>query len=156
MPSEDTKTWKPRTIAVTAELKTILERRRAARVAGCDLIFHRDGHPIMDYRNCWHSACVVSGLGKFYCPNCRGAAGEYNFVLDATLKCPNCGEKPERPKYIGRLFHDFRRSAAYELWKAGSTVEECMEVTGHRTEAMFKRYADLFSGEERRSIQRQA
>jgi len=47
-------------------------------------------------------------------------------------------------------------SAAYELWKAGSTVEECMELTGHRTEAMFKRYADLFSGEERRSIQRQA
>ena len=28
-----------------------------------------------------------------------------------------------------------------------------MEVTGHRTEGMFKRYADLFSDEESRSIQ---
>jgi hypothetical protein len=31
-----------------------------------------------------------------------------------------------------------------------------MEVTCHRTEAIFKRYAELFSGEERRSTQRQA
>jgi len=69
---------------------------------------------------------------------------------------PELRREARTAKYIGRLFHDFRRSAAYELWKAGSTVEECMEVTGHRTEAMFKRYADLFSGEERRSIQRQA
>jgi integrase len=156
VPREDTKTRKPRTIALTPELKTILAWRRAAQVAGCDLIFHHDGHPIVDYRKAWHSACVVSGLGKFYCPKCRGEAGQYIFVPDATRKCPKCGEKPERPKYIGRLFHDFRRSAAYELWKAGSTVEECMEVTGHRTEAMFKRYADHFSDEERRRIQQKA
>jgi len=50
--------------------------------------------------------------------------------------------------------HDFRRSAAHEMWRAGSTIEECMEVTGHATQAMFKRYADLFSEDERRAIQR--
>ena len=33
-------------------------------------------------------------------------------------------------------------------------VEECMEVTGHATVAMFKRYADLFSADERRAMQR--
>ena len=31
-----------------------------------------------------------------------------------------------------------------------------MEVTGHRSQSMFKRYADLFSDEERRSMQRKA
>ncbi len=50
--------------------------------------------------------------------------------------------------------HDFRRSAAHEMWRAGSTVEECMEVTGHATAAMFKRYADLFTENERRAMQR--
>jgi len=30
-----------------------------------------------------------------------------------------------------------------------------MEVTGHETEAMFKRYADLFSDEEKRNLQRE-
>jgi len=50
--------------------------------------------------------------------------------------------------------HDFRRTAAHEMWKSGSTKEECMEVTGHKTAAMFLRYADIFSEDERRAIQR--
>ena len=50
--------------------------------------------------------------------------------------------------------HDFRRSAAHEMWRAGSTIEECMEVTGLLTPAMFRRYADLFSEDERRATQR--
>ncbi len=41
------------------------------------------------------------------------------------------------------------------MWKAGSTAEECMQVTGHATESMFKCYADLFTEEERRAQQRQ-
>jgi integrase len=49
--------------------------------------------------------------------------------------------------------HDFRRSCAHELFKAGSTYKECREVTGHATDSMFKRYADLFSEDERRAIQ---
>jgi integrase len=50
--------------------------------------------------------------------------------------------------------HDFRRGAAREMWRAGSTVGECMEVTGHATAAMLKRYADLFKEDERRALQR--
>ncbi len=30
--------------------------------------------------------------------------------------------------------HDLRRSAAYELWKSGSSKDDCMAVTGHQTE----------------------
>lgn len=76
-------------------------------------------------------------------------------VLDTERKYPKCGQKWERPKYIGRLMHDFRRSAAHEAWKAGSTMEDCMEMTGHKSAAMFKRYADLFSEEEKRTRQRE-
>ena len=55
---------------------------------------------------------------------------------------------------IGRIFHDFRRSAAHESWKAGSLIEDCKRVTGHKTDSMFRRYADLFSDEEVREQQR--
>jgi hypothetical protein len=94
-------------------------------------------------------------LGAYYCRNCRDEVGRYISALDANTKCPHCGSKwtAEDAKYIGRIFHDFRRSAAHEMWKAGNSKEECMEVTGHKTASMFKRYADLFSEEEKRARQ---
>jgi hypothetical protein len=45
-------------------------------------------------------------------------------------------------------------SAAHEVWKAGSSVDDCMKITGHKTSSMFKRYADLFSDEEKSAQQR--
>ena len=33
-------------------------------------------------------------------------------------------------------------------------MEDCKKITGHKTDAMFKRYADLFSDEEVRAQQR--
>ena len=69
--------------------------------------------------------------------------------------CSICGKSwIDNPKYIGKIFHDFRRSAAYESWKAGSSIEDCKRVTGHKTDSMFRRYADLFSDEEIREQQR--
>lgn len=153
VPATDTKSRKPRRIALTPELEEIIALRGAARVPGCELIFHNDGRPIADYRKCWQTVCVINGLGCFYCRDCRDQNGEYTSVLDAKRTCPKCHKRSERPKYIGRLFHDFRRTAAHELWKAGSTAEDCMEVTGHTTTAMFKRYADLFTDEEKQARQ---
>jgi len=151
-----TKNGQDRTIALTEELEEILERRRQDIRPGCELIFHHDGQSITDYRKCWHSACVTNGLGAYFCRDCRDESGEYLSQLDAEKTCPRCGKKygkTAEPKYVGRLFHDFRRSAAHEMWKAGSSVEDCMKVTGHKTASMFKRYADLFSTDEERARQ---
>src|ERR1700675_4510283 len=97
---------------------------------------------------------VINGFGRFYCRDCRNQSQEYIAVLDAKRTCPRCEKKWEQPKYVGKLFHDFRRTAAHELWKAGNTVEDCMEVT-HATPAMFKRYADLFTEKEKQARQRE-
>jgi hypothetical protein len=76
----------------------------------------------------------------------------YNIArLDAKKKCPNCGtqfscRKPG--KYVGKLMHDFRRSAAHEAYKAGASLEDCAKITGHADVKSLKRYADLFSREE--------
>lgn len=92
--------------------------------------------------------------GAYYCRDCRDAQGRYTSKLNVDKKCFACGKSwRKNPKYIGRIFHDFRRSAAHEAWKAGSSVEDCMKITGHKTASMFKRYADLFSDEEKRAQQ---
>jgi hypothetical protein len=41
------------------------------------------------------------------------------------------------------------------MWKSGSSLDDCKEVTGHATDAMFKRYADLFSEEEKQARRRE-
>ena len=64
VPAKDTKNRTPHSIVLTPELEEILARRRAARVDGCELIFHHNGRPIRDYRKGWHSACVINGLGQ--------------------------------------------------------------------------------------------
>ena len=156
VPGAITKNREDRTIALTEELEEILDRRRKDARPGCDLIFHNDGEAIVDYRKCWHTACVTNGLGAYYCRECRAAEGGYQSKLDAEKKCPRCGRKwVDNPKYIGKLFHDYRRSAAHEAWKAGSSMEDCKRLTGHKSDSMFRRYADLFSKDEERAIQRQ-
>jgi len=41
------------------------------------------------------------------------------------------------------------------MWKAGSSEQDCMEATGHKTPSMFRRYADLFSKDEKLAPQRE-
>jgi integrase len=157
VPSTDTKNRKPRTIALTPEIEAILERRRAVRLLECDLIFHKNGKRVPPYDYIWQRACVLNGLGHFYCRSCRDENGKYVSALDAKRFCPRCGKRwRDFPRYEGRLVHDFRRTCAWELEQAGVPRDQGKEITGHSTLAMYERYADLFSEQEKRERQREA
>lgn len=130
--AENAKNRESRSIVLAGELKTILERRKQARLVKgvlTSLIFHRDGEPIGEFKKSWASACVAAGLGTFTCPKCGEPGKE--------TKCPKC---KRLRRYTGKIFHDFRRTAARNLIRAGITERTCMTIIGHKTRAMFDRY----------------
>ena len=60
--ARDAKTGFGRVIALEGPLREIIERRMRDRRFGCDLIFHRDGEPVGEFRKRWKRACLLAGL----------------------------------------------------------------------------------------------
>jgi len=141
--AENAKNGKARSVAVVGELEVLMERRRAARRVKKDnspvmlsaLLFHRDGEPVGDFRKAWATASCMAGLGKLVCPKCNGA-------VDADYKCTQCANEWTRDelKYVGRIFHDFRRTAVRDMVRAGVPETVAMSISGHKTRSMFDRY----------------
>jgi integrase len=111
LPARSAKTRKPRRLPLRGPLRTIVERRVAARRLDCPLLFYRihDGKPaaIYEFRKAWCTACRAAGL---------------------------------TPGVNGRTFHDLRRSAVRNMIRAGVDRKVAMRISGHLTEAMFSRY----------------
>jgi len=56
------------------------------------------------------------------------------------------GDKACRLTGILRIPHDFRRTAVRNLERAGASRSAAMAMTGHKTEAVYRRYAIVDSG----------
>jgi len=93
---EHSKNGRGRTVAIEDELRALIERRWQARrirakdgsVSVADLVFHRCGRPVGDFRKAWAAACVAAGLYRVVGVN-------------------DAGTEKRIPT---RLFHDLRRS----------------------------------------------
>jgi integrase len=147
--AENSKTRKPETIPLEGELAEIIERRRTAAILQdenteprfIEYVFHRDGEPIGDCRKAWASACVAAGVGKMICPQCRSEG--------AARRCASCKLDT---RYSGKIFHDFRRTAARNMIEAGVAQAVAMKITGHRTDSMFRRYAIVDEKQKREAL----
>jgi hypothetical protein len=82
-----------------------------------DLVFHRDGKPLVDFRKAWATSCIAAGLYHVE----RDAAGK-------AIKAPD------------RLFHDLRRTAIRNMTRRRVPETVAMRISGHRTRAVFDRY----------------
>ncbi len=137
---EASKNGQGRTVMLSGELATLMERRWQARIVDNDsgevhitnLVFHRDGQPLGDIRKAWASACISAGLFQVV-------------VIDTS------GTEKRVPT---KLFHDLRRTAARNMIRAGVPERVAMAVTGHRTRSMFDRYNIVSEEDLRTAMQR--
>ncbi len=61
-------------------------------------------------------------------------------------------EAANAAKLPGRLFHDYRRTAARDLVRAGVPESVAMRITGHRTAAVFRRYNITSDRDKREAV----
>jgi len=124
---EETKNKEPRTLPYGAlpQLVTLIEKRRRIsdetqkrRGLIVTHVFSRDGEPIKSFRTTWITACIAAGLGQVV----RNEAGR---VVRIALKTP----------------HDFRRTAARNLLRAGVPEKTIMAVCGWKSRSVFDRYS---------------
>jgi hypothetical protein len=126
-------------MALAAQLERVRELgRQQKRIITC-LFPHFPGPHInprlvgtrrKDFRKAWLSACVAAGLGT---------------VDPAT-----------RVKRTDRLRHDFRRTAVRNMEQANVPRSTATRITGHRSEAVYKRYAIVSSADLKDANTRQA
>ncbi len=120
----ETKNDEGRSFALTPALKALLDRQRAytdevERRLGKEVpwVFHREGIPIHYFRRAWITACDKAGLAR----RIVGPDG--------------------RPKVVPqRIPHDFRRTAVRNLARVGVDRKTAMEMVGHKTESIYRRY----------------
>ena len=54
----------------------------------------------------------------------------------------------------GKLLHDLRRSAVRNMERAGLSRSVAMQLTGHKTEAVYRRYAITSEADLREGVER--
>lgn len=110
-----------------------------------DHVFTRDnGKPIRDFRGTWRNLCVRAGTARWECSACRASSSE------RAKRCTKC---EGTLKYVGLIPHDFRRSAAKALRRAGVPESVIMATGGWKTASMFRRYAIVSSADQQSAMQ---
>ena len=92
-------------------------------------VFQGAGRPIRSYRYAWAGACARAGT------NVRGGV---KVVV--------------RPHLVGRIVHDLRRTAVRNLERAGVPRSVAMQLTGHKTESVYRRYAIVAEADLREGV----
>jgi integrase len=132
-----TKNGEGREVACTARVYELL-REACAGKSPNDAVFTRDGRAVSEFRQTWRNLCVRAGVGRWECSRRCGAVPKRE-------KCPCGGAR----KYVGLIPHDFRRSAAKALRRAGVPESVIMATGGWKTPAMFRRYAIVSSADQK-------
>jgi len=147
--AENTKNSEARSVTLYGELRGLIERRKEQRqvntasgTALATYVFHKNGEPVGDFRKVWAMACVESDLGQFICENCK-----------QTVSGRRCTDCKCEVRYVGRVFHDLRRTAIRNMVRARVPERVVMKISGHKTRSMLDRYNIVNDADIRNAIQ---
>ena len=147
---ENSKNGEVRSVTLSGDLADLIERRKAQRqvetktgVLLSAYVFHQKGEPVGDFRKAWATACVAAGLGQFVCDRS-------NQPIDGHT-CEACNGEA---RYVGSIFHDFRRTAVRNMVRAGVPERVAMKISGHKTRSIFDRYNIVNEADLRDAMQR--
>ncbi len=134
----ETKNGDGRIAPICGELRALLVAQRAKR-QDCEFVcfkIGRGGHAeqVQSFRKAWYSSCIRAGLGHM--EPATDANGQPIFL---PLRGPRSTPKP-RLVYVGRIFHDLRRSGAKSMLDAGVQEDTVMKIGGWKTKSMLTRY----------------
>ena len=138
----ETKNDDGRTVYLDDELKVVFqeqwENRKRSNTLTQYVFPNADGMGrIKDFRGAWSKACREVGLGYGY-------------------KRSRAYVKKWESKYqSGPLLHDFRRTAARNMVRAGIPERVAMMVTGHKTRSVFDRYNIVDNKDLQQAAQKQ-
>jgi len=147
---ENAKNGEGRSVSLSGDLADLIERRKRDRqvrskdeVILSAYVFHLSGEPIGDFRKAWATACVAAGLGQFTCDRCS-----------QTVDGRTCKRCKREVRYVGHIFHDFRRTAVRNMVRAGVPERVAMTISGHKTRSIFDRYNIVNEADLREAMQR--
>lgn len=114
-----TKNGQPRQVIMYDDLYTVLRAwRETTRNNACLTVCQRNCKPLRSIEDIWKKACVHLGLGTGVFDPCTSQYREY----------------------VGPIFHDLRRTGLRNLISAGVDRDTAMSISGHLTDAVFRRY----------------
>jgi integrase len=147
---ENAKNGEGRSVTLGGDLADLIERRKAARQVDTKMgvllsayVFHQKGEPVGDFRKAWATACVAAGMGQFVCDRCNQSVDGHT-----------CEECKREVRYVGRIFHDFRRTAVRNMVRAGVPERVAMTISGHKTRSIFDRYNIVNEADLREAMRR--
>ena len=141
------KNTRGRVLALAGDLAALMKRTEADRLVETpdggvkisEYVFHRQGQPLGDFKRAWAAARIKAGLASM--------------VKDATGKVVT--KKDGTPRYaFEKTIHDFRRTAARKLSRAGVRRDVAKSITGHLTDSMFSRYNITDEGDLREGMEK--
>ena len=120
----ETKNGEGRMFPLTLDLRRVLEaqRERTSQIEHATgqiipWLFHCQGRPIKSFKRAWKAACLAVGFAHVE------GAGAQRLVI------------------VHKIPHDFRRTAVRNLERPGVLRSTAMKMVGHKTEAIYRRYA---------------